>query len=204
MTTLMTAISDVKRAAPCLAPPGYRIASPLGDIVVCAEKDALTGVFFTGQKYFPALSMTDASGVAALGEPYVVSHAREELAAFFAGELRVFTVPYQATAGTPFQRQVWQELARIPYGESVSYGDIARRLQLPVGTARAIGSANGRNPISIIVPCHRVIASSGALTGYAGGVDRKDALLRLEMRQMQQIGHVRGNTVQSEQFSLLP
>ena len=201
MKTLMTATGNVHHA-PHKTPLGYRIESPLGNIVVCAEHDALTGVFFTGQKHFPALSIADASGAEASQEPYVISQAREELDAFFAGELRVFTVPYQAIAGTPFQRQVWQELARIPYGERVSYGDIARRLNLPVGAARAIGSANGRNPISIIVPCHRVIASSGALTGYAGGLDRKDALLRLETRQMQLMGRLPGNFVQSEQFSL--
>ena len=217
ITTLATAAPDA-HAMDRHHPPGYRIASPLGDIVVCAEDDALTGVFFTGQKYFPILSIADAAAASASGsrseiasasasasasgEPYVVGQAREEFGAFFAGELRDFTVPYRAMFGTAFQRQVWEQLSRIPYGESVSYGEIARRLHLPVGTARAIGSANSRNPISIIVPCHRVIAASGALTGYAGGIDKKEALLRLEMRQMQQFERSESLIAQTGQFSL--
>ena len=103
---------------------------------------------------------------------------REELAAYFAGTRTRFTVPLVAP-GTPFQERVWAELLRIPYGETRSYGEIARQIGSP-GAFRAVGLANGHNPIGIIVPCHRVIGSNGSLTGYGGGLDRKRALLELE------------------------
>ncbi|WP_122856567.1 methylated-DNA--[protein]-cysteine S-methyltransferase, partial [Pseudomonas viridiflava] len=105
--------------------------------------------------------------------------AQEQLTEFFRGERRAFDVPLRMR-GTPFQEQVWAELARIPYGEMISYGAMARKMGLSPGHSRAVGTANGKNPISIIVPCHRVIGAGGDLTGYAGGVDRKRALLALE------------------------
>ena len=155
--------------------PGYLVPSQLGDIALRVEEDMLTGVFFVGQKYYPALLLSPGETRA----PRVVQQAHDELAEFFRGERRVFEVPFRAH-GTPFQQQVWQELSRIPYGEIVSYGEMAKRMGLSRGHSRAVGSANGQNPISIIVPCHRVVGSSGDLTGYAGGVDRKRALLSLE------------------------
>ncbi|MFK4443416.1 methylated-DNA-[protein]-cysteine S-methyltransferase [Caballeronia udeis] len=155
--------------------PGYRIASPLGDIVLRVEDDLLTGLFFVGQKYFPALSIASVQQ----SMPPVARQAQTQLGEFFAGERRVFTVPLHLR-GTAFQRLVWKELSKIPYGVTVSYGTIAQRMGLPCGAARAVGSANGKNPVSLIVPCHRVIASTGDLTGYAGGLDRKQALLALE------------------------
>jgi methylated-DNA-[protein]-cysteine S-methyltransferase len=154
--------------------PGYLLSSPLGDIALRAEDDALTGVYFVGQKYFPGLVMVHDNAV-----PRVVRMAQEQLTEFFRGERRVFDVPFQVR-GTPFQEQVWRELARIPYGEVLSYGAMARKMGLSPGHSRAVGTANGKNPISIIVPCHRVIGAGGDLTGYAGGVDRKRALLALE------------------------
>ncbi|WP_397451247.1 methylated-DNA--[protein]-cysteine S-methyltransferase [Pseudomonas sp. NA-150] len=154
---------------------GYWVPSPLGDIALRVEDEVLTGVFFVGQKYYPSLML----GAGDAQAPRVVQQAHQELAEFFRGERRVFEVPFRAQ-GTPFQRAVWEELSRIPYGEIVSYGDMARNMGLSPGHSRAVGSANGKNPISIIVPCHRVIGSSGDLTGYAGGVDRKRALLSLE------------------------
>jgi methylated-DNA-[protein]-cysteine S-methyltransferase len=154
---------------------GYLISSPLGDIALRAEDEALTGVFFVGQKYYPALTlMPDDHSV-----PRVIRQAEEQLAEFFSGERRVFDLPLRPR-GTPFQEQVWRELARIPYGEVVSYGAMARNMGLSPGHSRAVGMANGRNPICIILPCHRVIGSGGDLTGYAGGMERKRALLKLE------------------------
>jgi len=155
--------------------PGYLVSSPLGDIALRAEDDALTGVFFVGQKYYPELALiSDERNV-----PRVIRLAQEQLSEFFAGQRRTFDVPLRFR-GTPFQEQVWRELARIPYGELLSYGGMAKKMGLSAGHSRAVGTANGKNPISIIVPCHRVIGASGDLTGYAGGVERKRALLALE------------------------
>lgn len=154
---------------------GFLVSSPLGDMVLRAEDDWLTGVFFVGQKHFPALTLMADD----LSAPRVIRQAREQLAEFFGGERREFTVPLRPR-GTPFQEQVWRELARIPYGEVVSYGAMARGMGLSPGHSRAVGMANGRNPICIILPCHRVIGASGGLTGYAGGMERKLALLKLE------------------------
>lgn len=108
----------------------------------------------------------------------LLSQAVRELEEYFAGERREFTFP-TAAAGTPFQRLVWEALREIPYGETRTYGEIARRIGHP-GAARAVGQANNRNPLPIVVPCHRVIGASGTLTGYAGGLDVKERLLELE------------------------
>jgi methylated-DNA-[protein]-cysteine S-methyltransferase len=152
--------------------------SPLGDILLRAENDALTGVYFAGQKYFPHAdaALLEQSPPAMYR---VLQQAREQLDEYFAGERLAFTLRLWMR-GDAFQRDVWEQLAQIPYGETVSYGDIARRLGLPLSASRAVGAANGRNPVSIIVPCHRVISSTGDLTGYAGGLHRKQALLTLE------------------------
>jgi methylated-DNA-[protein]-cysteine S-methyltransferase len=103
---------------------------------------------------------------------------REQLAAYFAGERQQFDVPIKL-AGTPFQQHVWRELVRIPFGTTITYGQLAQRVGKP-SASRAVGHANGRNPVSIIVPCHRVIGANGTLTGYAGGVDKKQWLLAWE------------------------
>lgn len=154
---------------------GYRIPSPLGDIVLRLEDDFLTGLFFAGQKHLPPLPIAPSQyAMPALGR-----QVREQIDEFFAGERRVFTVPIHLR-GTAFQRLVWKALSAIPYGEIVSYGAIAKRIGLDSSAARAVGNANGKNPISLIVPCHRVISSAGELTGYAGGLERKRALLALE------------------------
>lgn len=149
--------------------------SPLGEIVLRANDTALTGVFFRDQKYFPALT----DGWHRRSEHAPLQQARTQLADFFAGRTACFDVPLQLD-GSAFQQRVWQALARIPYGSVVSYGDIAVELGMGREHARAVGGATGRNPISIIVPCHRVLAGNGALTGYAGGLHRKQALLALE------------------------
>jgi methylated-DNA-[protein]-cysteine S-methyltransferase len=158
-------------------------ASPLGDILLRAEEDALTGAFFVGQKYFPHDDGASAAAIDTIAttSSRVLHDAAEQLREYFAGERQHFTVRLQL-AGTPFQRSVWNALVQIPYGEVASYGALAHRLGCAAGSARAVGAANGRNPVSIIVPCHRVISSAGELTGYAGGLPRKHALLALEKR----------------------
>ncbi len=114
------------------------------------------------------------------GLPAALRQARRQLREYFDGGRRGFDLPL-APAGTDFQRRVWQELGRIPYGETLSYGGLARRVGRP-GASRAVGAANGRNPLAVVVPCHRVIGADGALTGYGGGLPVKQALLDLERR----------------------
>lgn len=106
------------------------------------------------------------------------SSVTDQLTAYFAGSLRTFTVPMRL-AGTPFQQQVWKELQKIPYGQTASYGEIARRIGNPKG-CRAVGGANNKNPIPIIIPCHRVIGHDGSMGGFGGGLDLKKSLLQLE------------------------
>ncbi|TXI79368.1 MULTISPECIES: methylated-DNA--[protein]-cysteine S-methyltransferase [unclassified Cupriavidus] len=156
----------------------YRIvASPLGDILLRAADGALTGLYFSGQKYYPG--QITAGGVVHASDARVLDAATDELNAYFAGDLRAFRVPIRF-AGSAFQQGVWQALCTIDFGETLSYGQLAAGLGLPPSHARAVGGAVGRNPLSVIVPCHRVLGASGDLTGYAGGTDRKRALLRLE------------------------
>ena len=155
--------------------PGYLIPSPLGDIALRVEDDFLTGLFFVGQKYFPQMALTRIG----TGAPPLALYAQRQITQFFSGDRRDFELPI-ALRGTPFQRRVWKALEAIPFGRVTTYAEVARRLHLDSGHARAVGSAVGRNPISVIIPCHRVVATNGALTGYAGGVDRKAALLELE------------------------
>jgi methylated-DNA-[protein]-cysteine S-methyltransferase len=109
----------------------------------------------------------------------LLDRAEQQLTEYFAGERTAFELPL-ANDGTEFQKKVWSELVRIPYGETATYGEIARRLGYEPGISRAVGAANGANPIPIVVPCHRVIGADGTLTGYAGGVERKKILLDLE------------------------
>ena len=144
--------------------------SPVGPLTLHSDGAALTGVEFDRPKYpLPASPR---------GEDRILDQARRELDAYFAGKLRVFTVP-TAARGTTFQRRVWKALSAIPFGVTRTYGQQAAALGNPKA-ARAVGLANGKNPISIIVPCHRVIGASGALTGFGGGLERKQALLALE------------------------
>lgn len=150
------------------------ISSPVGDLTVVRGSAGIRGLFMqvTKKPLTPArtgpLDPAAADGIA------------DQLAEYFAGRRRQFDVPLELV-GTPFQRRVWEVLLSIPYAERVSYRWIAQRLGDP-NLVRAVGAANGSNPVSIIVPCHRVVASNGALTGYAGGVERKQFLLELEQR----------------------
>ncbi|NER80544.1 MAG: methylated-DNA--[protein]-cysteine S-methyltransferase [Leptolyngbya sp. SIO1D8] len=150
------------------------IESPLGTLLLTANGRSLTGLYFQGQKYFPEQT----SDWRETRQSPLFVQAREQLAEYFAHQRQLFDLPLEPQ-GTDFQKQVWQRLAQIPFGETISYGTLAQRLGKPTAS-RAVGAANGRNPIAIIVPCHRVIAGDGKLTGYAGGVDRKHWLLQHE------------------------
>lgn len=151
-----------------------RFDTPLGPMVAIAADGALAAVDFTDARYARAIGQDWREDPRS---PILTACARE-LGDYFAGRRRAFDLAL-APGGTPFQRRVWNEISRIPYGETVSYGELAARAGAP-GAARAAGAATGRNPLAIVVPCHRVIGTRGALTGYAGGIDRKTRLLALE------------------------
>ena len=148
------------------------VESPLGPLTLRADDGALTGLYLPGHRRGPA------PGTLGTRDDAVLPAVREQLAAYFAGERTAFDVPLELR-GTAFQQRVWAALREIPYGETRTYGQLAAALGAP-SASRAVGLANGRNPISIVVPCHRVVGASGSLTGYAGGVERKRALLDLE------------------------
>ncbi|HEY0969394.1 MAG TPA: methylated-DNA--[protein]-cysteine S-methyltransferase [Gemmatimonadales bacterium] len=152
------------------------IDTPIGELTLTATDEGLTGVHFAGDGQ-PAgarpLGGRDGSPAAA-----VLAAARAQLAAYFAGELVTFDLPLVAH-GTPFQERVWVTLRGIGHGETISYTELARRVGSP-RAVRAVGGANGRNPIPIVVPCHRVIAAGGKLGGFGGGLDRKQWLLEHE------------------------
>lgn len=155
------------------------LQTPLGEMVALAEQDSLCGLNFIGQKYAPV-----ASGEWQETPDYpLFSTLRVQLAAYFAGALRVFDLPL-APRGTAFQMAVWSLLRKIPVGTTTTYGALARELagqrEGRIPSAQAVGGAVGHNPIAIIIPCHRVVGADGSLTGYAGGLDRKAALLALE------------------------
>jgi methylated-DNA-[protein]-cysteine S-methyltransferase len=150
------------------------VDSPVGRLLLTGDEHALSGLF-----------MLDAGSHSASVEPGwtrregLFAEAAAQLKSYFAGERTEFDLPL-APRGTPFQLAVWEQLARIPYGRTVSYGDVAAAIGKSAVASRAVGLANGRNPISIILPCHRVIGADGSLTGYGWGLDRKEWLLRHE------------------------
>jgi methylated-DNA-[protein]-cysteine S-methyltransferase len=149
--------------------------SPIGELLLVGDGDTLHGLYMQeGRK--PKRIAPDWQASAA---PF--TDAMTQLEEYFAGARTRFDVPL-AAEGAPFEREVWHALEGIPYGETVSYGEIARRVGQPTA-ARAVGTANGRNPIAVIVPCHRVIGADGSLTGYGGGLERKRLLLELERGQ---------------------
>ena len=149
------------------------VASPLGRLLLARTARGLAGIWFDNQQHHP-------SPWNAPWQPSdeLLRRARRQLARYFDGEAVAFDVPLDLH-GTPFQRSVWQALLRIAHGHTSSYGEIATQVGTP-NAPRAVGAAVGRNPLSIIVPCHRVLGAGGALTGYAGGLERKVALLDLE------------------------
>ena len=148
--------------------------SPVGQLRIVEEGGSITAIHFEAD----AQAEPAADGGRDDARPVLVEAGRQ-LRAYFAGELEDFDLPL-APAGTPFQAKVWEQLRTIPYGETLTYGQIALRLGLTGHGSRAVGLANGRNPIPIVVPCHRVIGANGTLTGYAGGLPRKQTLLQLE------------------------
>jgi methylated-DNA-[protein]-cysteine S-methyltransferase len=148
--------------------------SPLGNVLLVGNDTGLRAVYFHDQKYLPTIDAAwqEDNRMAVLRE------ARRQLGEYFAGSRERFDVPL-APEGTPFQRAIWNAIAEVPCGATRTYADLAVRTGRP-GCARAAGAATGRNPLSIIVPCHRIVGSDGSLTGYAGGLDRKKRLLALE------------------------
>ncbi|MFD9356219.1 methylated-DNA--[protein]-cysteine S-methyltransferase [Streptomyces sp. NPDC060031] len=151
------------------------VDSPYGPLTLVAHDGVLSGLYMTGQRHRPAEESFGER--VAVGEAPFPEVARQ-LAAYFAGELTEFDLPVRLE-GTEFQRSVWEQLVRIPYGQTWSYGELAAKLGKP-SASRAVGLANGKNPVGIIVPCHRVIGASGGMTGYGGGVERKVRLLAFE------------------------
>ena len=157
--------------------------SPLGDILLAADQNCLTGLWFEGQKYF-ALHLDKEREEK---EIPVFEKTKEWLDIYFSGKELDFTVPLRFI-GTDFQKEVWKILCSIPYGQTMTYGEIAGKLAEKRGkksmSAQAVGGAVGHNRISILVPCHRVVGSDGSLTGYAGGIEKKVKLLTLEKADM--------------------
>ena len=158
--------------------------SPLGNIFLAADETGLTGIWFEGQKYFP-LSISTELKEAEIPEGKILlfKRAKEWLDIYFSGTQPDFSLPLHVT-GSVFQKEVWNILCSIPYGQTMTYGDIAKQLAakrgIPHMSAQAVGGAVGRNKIAILIPCHRVIGTNGSLTGYAGGIDKKEKLLALE------------------------
>jgi methylated-DNA-[protein]-cysteine S-methyltransferase len=148
------------------------VDSPVGPLTLVATDGVLSGLYMTEQRHRPPEDTFGAPDDTPFTEPV------RQLDAYFAGDLTDFDLDLRLD-GTPFQQRVWSALRDIPYGETVSYGQLADRLGKP-SASRAVGLANGRNPIGIIVPCHRVVGASGSLTGYGGGLDRKRRLLDFE------------------------
>lgn len=155
-----------------------RFQSPLGTMIVAATRQGLAGVWFEGQRHLPPQLSEPAVWPTQPDHP-VLKKTIQQLTEYFAGRRTGFDVPLDLACGTAFQQSVWQALLAIPQGGTASYGEVSVRIGQPAAV-RAVGAAVGRNPVSIIVPCHRVLGANGSLTGYAGGLDRKTALLRLE------------------------
>ena len=151
-----------------------RVASPLGTLLLASDGVALTGAWFDGQRHPPAIDARweQRSDLSPL------RRAGAMLAEYFAGRRTEFPLPLMPH-GTPFQRAVWEAIATVRYGETIAYRELAARAGRPP-SIRAAGAATGRNPLSIFIPCHRIVGANGSLTGYAGGLDRKRALLALE------------------------
>ncbi|MBO9520119.1 MAG: methylated-DNA--[protein]-cysteine S-methyltransferase [Nocardioidaceae bacterium] len=149
--------------------------SPIGDLRIIASDEAILAIEFS-----PFRGLADGRPIGARADDdLLLRRAVEQLQAYFARELREFDLPLDPR-GSAFQKSVWRELVAIPWGETASYGEIAHRLGHTNAASRAVGLANGRNPIPIVIPCHRVIGANGSLTGYAGGIGRKQTLLELE------------------------
>ena len=152
--------------------------SPLGKIIIAATNKGLAGLWFDGQKHLPS-ELTGSAVWPSDPDHPVLLEVISQLTEYFSGQRSSFDVPLDLAYGTAFQQSVWLTLLKIPQGGTASYGEVSQRIGKPAAV-RAVGAAVGRNPVSIIVPCHRVMGAGGALTGYAGGLARKSALLKLE------------------------
>jgi methylated-DNA-[protein]-cysteine S-methyltransferase len=150
--------------------------SSQGNLYLAATARGLAGMWFTDQRHLPDVSNWQRSDVS---QQRILKETQHQLRAYFAGKLQQFDVPLDLSAGTEFQQSVWQALLKIPFGKTTSYGALSGSIGKPLAV-RAVGTAIGRNPIGIIVPCHRVVGADGSLTGYAGGLHRKEAFLNLE------------------------
>lgn len=151
--------------------------SPIGEIVLTSEGKGLAGLHLSGQKYFAEEECYQESDLP------IFKETRKWLDVYFSGRQPNFTPPLSLPEVSPFRNRVWQILLTIPFGETVTYGALAKQIECETGkrvSAQAVGGAVGHNPIGIIVPCHRVMGANGSLTGYAGGLDKKEALLKLE------------------------
>lgn len=162
-----------------------RYDSPVGQLLLVEKENALAGLWIEGQKYYPAFRPEEIKGH---GHTEVLTRAKDWLDRYFAGKRPYAGELALAPSGSEFRKGVWKLLCDIPYGEVTTYGEIARKIALQRGrekvSARAVGGAVGHNPISIIIPCHRVVGWNGCLTGYAGGVEKKEKLLALEGLEM--------------------
>lgn len=182
MTSLATTTTAPTTAAPTTvaAEPDATVHtivdSPLGPLTLVTRAGGLAGVYMTQQRHLPPED-TFGPRVAVTDVP-LLTRTADQLAAYFTGDLRDFDLD-MSTSGTPFQRRVWTALRDIPYGETVTYGELAAAVGQPTAS-RAVGLANGRNPLSIVVPCHRVVGANGSMTGYGGGIERKRWLLDFE------------------------
>jgi methylated-DNA-[protein]-cysteine S-methyltransferase len=155
----------------------HTLKTPLGPMLLRSGETGLRGAWFVGQRHFPAVDAPPASSKSP--DHPILAQACRELTEYFAGQRRQFSLPLDLSQGTPFQQSVWHSLLTIEWGHTARYSELAQTLGR-AQAARAVGSAVGRNPISIIVPCHRVVGADGSLTGYAGGLDRKQDLLQRE------------------------
>lgn len=165
-----------------LIPPSVqRSTSPLGDMLLAATPQGLCGTWFYGQKHMPEYAHWPAAQRDS-PEAAHIERAAQQISEYFADARKVFDLTLDLSVGTPFQQTVWRALMRIAYGMHLSYSALALQIARPLAV-RAVGTAVGFNPISIIVPCHRVLGADGRLTGYAGGLERKTALLSLEGQQ---------------------
>lgn len=153
--------------------------SPLGDLLLAADEIGLIGVWFAGQKYYASSLEKEYVEI----EIPLFNQVKHWLDLYFSGKNPSFTLPLHMI-GTPFQKEVWNMLCTVPYGKTITYGELAKQIAQKKGlshmSAQAIGRAVGKNPISIVVPCHRVVGAKGTLTGYAAGIEKKEELLKLE------------------------
>lgn len=156
--------------------------TPLGDMLLAASDSGLAGAWFAqGQKHLPDAALMASWPIAQAGDApkAILDMTSQQLTAYFAGKLKIFDLQFDLSSGTDFQQSVWREIIKIDAGKTTTYGAICQAINKPQA-ARAVGAATGKNPIGIIIPCHRVVGSTGAMTGYAGGLERKVHLLQLE------------------------